>query len=464
MFIKNKRISLLSYWTSRYVLTLVIGLAVVFLVSVLWIRHTTLEYRLEMMEYMADETVNRITNIGAEHERDIPNFLEQKGRPNFRDIDPVMYITDVSGTVLSSNRRFSPMPTLDFTTLLDTEDVSKVAIEGVQFYIVKRAIEKDDQTLGYIFIVEKKSVLLRSNQEFGQLALLIVTLGLLGWCAIYFLSKRLARPINQVAQAAKLVKDGHYDVDLPAEIREEEIYELVTSFKEMATRLQQLEKTRTELLAGVTHELKTPVTSISGLLQAVQDGVVTGDAADEFIDMALIETTKMKTMVGDLLAFNTFAVDAVPVKISSIDASHCIIDIISRWNATREHIKVRVHPLKTPVDVAVDSVRIQQIVTNILTNAAQAMHETGEIVVTLEARGELIVVLIQDHGPGIPQNEQPFIFERFYRGEQKKFSVRGLGLGLPLSKMMAQSIGGDLQLISSNENGTCFEILLKKAI
>ena len=464
MFTNQKRVSLLSYWTSRYVLTLVIGLAVVFLVSVMWVRHTTLEYRLEMMEYMADETVHRITNNGPGQERDIPSFLEQRDRPNFRDIDPVMYITDVSGAVLSKNRPFTPMPMIDFTTLLGSEDVSKMALEGDQYYIVKRAIEIDGETLGYIFIVEEKSILLKSNQEFGQLSLIIITLGLLGWCAIYFLSKRLARPIKQVAQAAKLVQEGHYDFELPAEIKEEEIYELVTSFKNMATRLQQLEKTRTELLAGVTHELKTPVTSISGLLQAVQDGVVTGHAADEFIEMALIETTKMKTMVGDLLAFNTFAVDAVPVKIVAIDANHCIIDIVNRWSATRDHIKMIIHPLKTSIDIEVDTVRIQQIITNILTNAAQAMNETGEIEVTIETRGKQIAVQIQDHGPGIPKSEQPFIFERFYRGEQKKYAVRGLGLGLPLSKMMAQSIGGDLQLLSSDKNGTCFEVLLKKTI
>lgn len=437
-----------------------------FLISILWVRHTTLEYRLEMMEYMTDEMIHRITNNespGAGKGRDIPNFIDEKDRPNFRDINPVMYIADAEGNVLTSNRPFNPVPNIKFADFLShSEGVVKTTIDGEALYMVKREIISEEETLGYLFVVETKAILVQVKQEFGQLTLLIVTLGLLGWCAIYYLSKRLSRPIKNVAEAAKLVQEGNYNFELPSLIKEKEVYELVTSFKEMATKLEQLEKTRTQLLAGVTHELKTPVTSISGLLQAVQDGVVTDADADEFIQMALVETTKMKTMVGDLLAFNTFAVDAVPVHMTTMDANDCIQSIVARWGATRETFEIIVHKLQTNVEVRVDQVRIQQIITNILTNAAQAMNNKGTLTISLNEQYEFVHVNIQDNGSGIPEADQPFVFERFYRGENKKYAVRGLGLGLPLSKMMAQSIGGDLQLISSDKNGTCFEILLKK--
>lgn len=465
MFIKEKRISLLSYWTSRYVLTLLVGLGVVFLISVLWVRHTTLEYRLEIMEFMADETIHRISNndtLGGQ-EKGIPNFLEERDRANFRSMDPIMFIADANGEVLTSNRPYMPLPEMNFSALVNRDkDIMKTKIDDQTYYVVKREIVSNEKVIGYVLVVERKAMLVQVNQEFGQIALIIVTLGLLGWCAIYFLSKRLSRPIKKVAEAAKLVQEGNYNFELPSSIKEKEVYELVTSFKEMAIRLEQLEKTRTELLAGVTHELKTPVTSISGLLQAVQDGVVTGVEAEEFIQMALVETTKMKTMVGDLLGFNAFAVHAVPVKMTIMDVNDCIQKIVSRWSATRETIKITMHKLEKDVEVQVDIVRIQQIITNILTNAAQAMKNNGTLTISLREKGDFVHVNLQDTGAGILETDQPFIFERFYRGENKKYDVRGLGLGLPLSKMMAQSIGGDLQLISSNEHGTCFEILLKK--
>jgi len=463
MSIKNKRVSLLTYWTSRYVLTLCIGLVLISLIFALWIRHTTLEYRLEMMSFTAEETANRITD--TETSKELPGALGDRERFKFRDIDPDVFITNSEGTVISKNRPFD-VYTLDFAQLIEDENVEKITIPEleVDYYVIKKEIEIDDEVIGYVFVLESKEQLTKVNQEYGQLAIFIVSLGILGWIAIYFLSRRLSRPIMNVAEAAKQVQDGNYDIQLPSSIKEKEVYELVSSFKDMATRLQQLEKTRAELLAGVTHELKTPVTSISGLLQAVKDGVVTGDEAEEFIKMALVETAKMKTMVGDLLSFNSFAVDAVPVKIDQYEVNQLLGDIISQWEMTHETEQIKIEYKKLFEDriVSADLVRIQQIVTNLLTNAAQAMPNGGMISISLQNQKSFVEVLVQDTGSGIPQKDQPFIFERFFRGENKKYAVRGLGLGLPLSKMMAQSIGGDLILVNSHQEGTTFKILLKK--
>ena len=462
MSIKNKRVSLLTYWTSRYVLTLCIGLLLISLIFALWIRHTTLEYRLEMMTFIAEQTANRLSDTST---REIPSN-EDRLLFKFREIDPELYITNASGKIISTNRPFD-LYTLDFMSLIQEENLKKITIPELDevFYVIKKEIEINEEIIGYVFVLESKDQLTKVNQEYGQLAIFIGSLGLLGWVAIYFLSRRLSRPIMKVSEAAKKVQDGYYDIQLPTTIKEKEVYELVSSFKDMASRLQQLEKTRAELLAGVTHELKTPVTSISGLLQAVKDGVVTGDEADEFIKMALVETMKMKTMVGDLLAFNSFAVDAVPVNIKLHEVNQLIGDSISLWEMTNKSDQLEIEYIRLREDkmVSADLVRIQQIIANLLINAVQAMPNGGKITVTLSEQEAFVEALVQDSGTGIPKNDQPLIFERFYRGENKKYSVRGLGLGLPLSKMMAQSIGGDLLLVNSDEEGTVFKILLKKS-
>lgn len=243
---------------------------------------------------------------------------------------------------------------------------------------------------------------------------------MLGWIAIYFLSKRLAHPIKQVAEAAKQVQEGNYAIALPQDSKEKEVYELVTSFENMAQKLEQLEKTRTELLAGVTHELKTPVTSISGLLQAVQAGVVTGQDAMEFIDMAMVETMKMKTMVGDLLAFNQFAVDAIPVNLELVNANKLLRDAVMQWNVMQEEerVDVQLHLLEQTVMIQADIVRVQQIITNLFTNAKQAM-DSGTITMIVVDQETTLSIMVRDTGKGIPLEDQPFIFERFYRGENK---------------------------------------------
>lgn len=476
----NKRISLTRYWTSRYLLTLCIGLTIVAFLSAIWIRHTTLQNRLDMIEFMGEEISNRLAdNITGN------SSIEPPGTPNggkvdpgvFRErerfmdmgINPNIYIVDTKGNIISTNRPKNPLEyqVIPDSVMSSKNDVIKFKSEDSPQlnYAVKKKIEMDDKTVGYVIVTETKEHLTHLNQGYSQLAIMIGGLALLGLGAIYFLSRRLAKPIKEVAFAAKQVQEGNYHIQLPDNIKEEEVYELVHSFKEMALRLEQLEAMRTELLAGVTHELKTPVTSISGLLQAIQDGVVEGDDQREFIRMAVNETTKLKTMVGDLLAFNSFSVNAIPVRLEKLEINQAIQETASQWELTQdtEDIELTVITLQKPRQVEIDHVRFQQVFTNLFTNAKQAMKGHGKITVTLSETTDDVRIRVADTGGGIPFEEQTLIFERFYRGENKKYEVRGLGLGLPLSKMMAQSIGGDLHLIESSENGAIFEVTIPKS-
>lgn len=476
---KDKRTSLTRYWTSRYLLTLCVGLTIVAFFSAIWIRHTTLQNRLDMLEFMGEEISNRladsITSNSSAGPPEAPNGNKVdpglfRDRERFMDmgIKPNIYIVDTKGNIISTNQPKGPIEqkSLPSSVISLKDDVVKYKSEDSPQlnYAVKKKIEIDDKTVGYVIITETKENLTHLNQEYRQLAIMIGGLALLGLGAIYFLSRRLAKPIKDVAYAAKQVQDGNYHIQLPDNIKEEEVYELVHSFQDMALRLEQLEAMRTELLAGVTHELKTPVTSISGLLQAIQDDVVEGEDLKEFIRMAVNETKKLKTMVGDLLAFNSFSVNAIPVKLENFEINQTIKDTVSQWELTQdtEDIELALETLSEPRQVEIDLVRFQQVFTNLFTNAKQAMKGKGKITVTLTETKADIRIRVADTGGGIPNEEQNLIFERFYRGENKKYEIRGLGLGLPLSKMMAQSIDGDLRLIESSKKGTIFEVKVPK--
>lgn len=231
----------------------------------------------------------------------------------------------------------------------------------------------------------------------------------------------------------------------------------------MSKRLEKLETLRTELLAGVTHELKTPVTSIDGLLQAVHEGVVEGEEAKEFIKLSILETEKMKKMVEDLLAFNTYATNVMPVQLQEYEINQLIKESVYQWEITHEvsqDFQLVVHQASTPLFVQIDQIRLQQILINLLNNAFQAMDGKGKIEVKIDEGPKNISIKVKDSGKGIPDEEVPYIFERFFRGQEKKLRVRGLGLGLPFSKLIAQSMNGDLILVKTSECGTEFMIEL----
>lgn len=470
---KERRISLLRYWTTRYAITLALGLLILALLSVVWIRHTTIENRLDVSEFLAAELAIRIA--GSQEDGNKSNtyidddMIEARDELMNMEAPPSIYITDATGVILSASDHDlyskDSFPNLILKKKQDVQTFPGMNDDHTIVYLIKKPITVNNIIFGWVVMLQPEDEFADLNDEYRLLALLILGSGLLGWAAIYILSRRLARPICEAAAAAKEIRDGNYSVSLmPSKAKEQEVYDLVTSFNDMAIRLEQLESIRAELLAGVTHELKTPVTSISGLLQAVKDGVVTDHEAQEFITISLNETERLQTMINDLLEFNTFAADALPVSPSPHEINKLTRDIVHEWNLARNPggIPVHFYPSDYDIRILTDPVRFRQIMMNLLNNAAHAIEDAGGMIIRVHDNGKFASIDVIDTGIGIPASEQTLIFERFYRGENKKFKVRGLGLGLPFSQLLARAMEGDLTLKETSQLGTTFTLTVKK--
>ncbi|WP_413381155.1 ATP-binding protein [Alkalihalobacillus sp. 1P02AB] len=466
----KKRKSLLHLWTRNYVITLVIGLIVISVISVMWIRHTTLEHRLNMTVLLGEEIASRFVEVnGGEPEQhgDVPGYVTERNELLDLESDPTIYITSPDGTIVSVSdqqerlfRFYIPSQLIHSENTVQQLNFSEANVGS--YYMVKTPILFYEQLVGWVVLIESKEVLTKVNQEYQLLLIIVISLGLLGWAAIYFLSKKFVKPIEQVAFAAKQVEQGQYDVRLPVEPVEQELHELVDSFKNMTDRLEQLESLRKELLAGVTHELKTPVTSISGLLQAVKDEVVTGEEAKEFLEISLKETNRLQHMIGDLVEFNSLHAKQFPIRTVKMEINQLINELVKQWKITQdEPVDCIVKPLDEDLFIKIDSARLQQIIVNLLNNAKHSFDKTeARIEILLRQKGNSLEIEVKDNGAGIREDEQKNIFERFFRGEEKKYKVRGLGLGLPFSKLIAQAMDGDLILKESSKKGTSFLLTL----
>lgn len=443
---------------------------IVTLISAWWIRQSALDDRLQLMEVMAEEIARETVSGEPRNDQDLADvnvheFLTDPGKYMNIESNPSIYITNADGEVLYQNQE-TPKPGFKFnpTMLMEENDITKLKLqeETDDVYLVKKPVTVNQSLLGWVVFLENKKPLQAVNQEYKQLFLMIGALALFGWLAIYILSKRLAKPITDVAKAAEQIKEGNYDIELQDDVRELEVYELIHAFKDMSERLNQLETLRTELLAGVTHELKTPVTSISGLIQAVNDGVVTGEEAKEFLNISLQETAKMEKMVEDLLAFNTFATNTLPLTLEEHNINDVIKNTAEQWRIVPENtnVKMDIKVLNEPVVVNIDRVRIEQILVNLWNNAKDAQEIDAAIYIELSKAINTVQIDVKDDGVGIPKEEQAFIFERFYRGKVKQAKTGGFGLGLAFSKMIAEAHDGDLELLESSSLGTTFRLIL----
>ncbi|MEQ2466956.1 HAMP domain-containing sensor histidine kinase [Niallia sp. CLA-SR-H024] len=472
IFRKNnkEKTPLLYYWTKRYLLTLCGGLLIIGIVSILWIRHNALENRLELTKLVAQEIAEHANEMEEGRLKDIRLPFLQDRQKFINEGQPLdAFLKDTSGNVRSLNQNF-PLSSLESQQLIESLPlVSELTIKKVTLWNKQRAsvviapIINGGEQIGSVYIIQPHNQLQHLNkEEYQLLGLLLLSLAFLGWFVIYFLSKKLAKPVEEVASAAQHLMNGNYHIKLNEDVQEKELYQLVLSFNEMTKRLYALESLRTQLLAGVTHELKTPITSISALIQAVNDNVIPDNKKKQFLTMSLKEAGRLQNMVEDLLDFNSFSAGSIKVNKEKLNVQATLKEIIYQWEivhggalATTEITFV--NPEK-PLYAMLDSVRFQQIIVNLLNNSLHAIKgkQNGKITISLTYDQQNVNILVEDNGYGIPEDEQDYIFERFYRGKNKKDIERGLGLGLPYSLLLAKAQGGHLSLQNSEGSSTIF--------
>lgn len=465
----KKRQPLLRYWTSRYLVTLFLGLLLVGLFSTVWIREQAVRRRLAALRLLAATLAENAAGPQGSLVIDphLPEEIERSRRLLGLGAGLILFIADHHHQIVFS---FPGLPTLELPPRLNLPSAPGPALpplpSGGYFHLVKQEISYEKQRIGTIYLIYPRQGINQNPEAIELLLFMLGSLAVLGWLIIYLLTRRLAKPIHQVAAAARRIIEGDYRLTLPENLREQELDELIQAFKTMAARLKQLEALRAELLAQLSHELKTPVTIIGGLLQALRDQVVTGDEAREFLELAHQETAHLQRMIEDLLDFNAFLTGALPVEKRPVSLNPLIAEMITQWlrGQEKEGITINTRLPAGKLRLATDPLRLRQILYNLLNNAKQAYPGGGkvEIEVILREKDKAIEIEIKDNGPGIPPAEQELIFERFFRGHAKKNRVRGLGLGLPFSKLIAQALGGDLRLKETSARGTTFILTLPK--
>jgi two-component system phosphate regulon sensor histidine kinase PhoR len=231
------------------------------------------------------------------------------------------------------------------------------------------------------------------------------------------------------------------------------------------TRLKRLENVRKEFVANVSHEIRTPITTIKGFVETLLDGGVTDHAdADRFLGVIAKQTDRLNTMIDDLLTLSRVEQDTEMSQIALKEGELCEMLESARQacevEATRREVKLELDCEKG-IRVSMNAPLLERAVTNLIDNAIKYSDQGGTVRIESERENSEIVIRVIDHGRGIAEEHLPRLFERFYRVDKSRSQkLGGTGLGLAIVKHIAQAHGGTVDVESAPGKGSIFTILL----
>ncbi|NLZ52394.1 MAG: cell wall metabolism sensor histidine kinase WalK, partial [Thermoanaerobacteraceae bacterium] len=233
------------------------------------------------------------------------------------------------------------------------------------------------------------------------------------------------------------------------------------------TDLRKLEKVRTEFVANVSHELKTPLTSISGFVETLLDGAYKSqDHCLYFLDIIKQETDRMTRLINELLYFSRIETADISFNKIPVDLINVVMKALSVLQTAineKKH-KINLHLPDTVKPILSDEDSLLQIMINLLDNAVKYTPDGGKINITLDETSDQVVITVADNGVGIAENELDRIFERFYRVDRARAGeISGTGLGLAMVKHLVKGLDGKITVDSELGKGTTFRVYIPKA-
>ena len=276
------------------------------------------------------------------------------------------------------------------------------------------------------------------------------------------MARWIAKPLKIMVKSARSVAEGDYQ-SIPLE-GPDEVQQLASALNEMSRKVQQSSQSQREFVANVSHELKTPITSIQGFAQAILDGTVnTKGAIKKAGEVILNETSRLHRLVTDLLILARLEAGTADLKKESVTINSLLQNTIEKFTIIAEKLKVKlIDEFGANVSVLGDGDRLSQVFSNLIDNAIKFSPPNGNVEIRTYNEGKFILISIKDSGPGIKEYDKLKIFERFYQVDKsrKGGEGRGVGLGLAITKQIMSAHGGEIWVESDGKNGSTLIVKL----
>lgn len=377
-------------------------------------------------------------------------------------------ISDPTGEIeLSSELSSDPYTGMKVSDAIVQEleggsDISRLDTLGGVFpskqYVVAAPVRSSDSgdLLGYVFISNRLDNILAA---WNQLLNIIVAIGLSVFVIVLLMAmlywRRMSRPLDEISAASRKFARGDFSVRVrQVEDPENELGALIDSFNKMADSLESAEKRRSEFISNISHELRTPMTTIGGFADGLLDGTIPKEDSVKYLTAIRDETERLSRLVRNMLdASRAAAKEDSSSRRSDFDLTELIVQTMLSFEARATAKKLDVDP-QLPDDrimVRADKDAITRVIYNLIDNAVKFANEGSCITIRLYRDEDKAYVAVKDEGETIPPEDLPYIFDRFHKSDRSRsIDKDGVGLGLYLVKQIINEHDQDIAVRSDN--------------
>lgn len=405
-------------------------------------------------------------------------YLQQKATAVYEQYGAYILVVDRNGRVMDNmNMAYADNP--DFAKTLDRQDIMAglrrvlggeeielhVILDGNDYFTVGVPFVQNSVVLGAVFMQTPAQVI-----EGGAEALLLPVAGIaagaciLAGLVLFLILRSVLKPLSRLTDAARTLAGGDFSVRVPSAKSTQEVEELSAAFNTMADELSAVETSRREFVANVSHELRSPMTAISGYIEGMRDGVIAPTDYEKYLGIVSDEARRLSRLIGELLELSRLEREDAAIDFTDFD----VCDLLERVFMRRIG-DLEAHSLDVDCDfdpepcfVHADAARIEQVAVNLIDNAIKFTPDGGQITLRVRTSDGVCTVIVADNGIGILKEDRPRVFERFFTADRAHTSGKGTGLGLSICQRIMEMHGQRIRLMDT-EIGAAFAFTLELA-
>lgn len=301
---------------------------------------------------------------------------------------------------------------------------------------------------------------------------IIIIAGLLLCCQFFtkIMIKRIMKPVDELNKAAIRINEGNLEEPIRYQM-DDEFDEVCQTFNEMQRHLKEgmeksakYERARTEMVSGISHDLRTPLTSVKGFIKGMMDGVAnTPEKKEQYLKISYQKACDMENLLQKLFFFSKLETGNMPLFTQKIDINHWIHNYVEEKKIEEKHYEIKDAAMEEPYYIMADIEQMKRVFDNLVENSLKyANADKLRIVIFSEHKDAEVHLYFTDNGEGISEDKLPHVFEQFYRGDESRSSkTDGSGLGLYVCKYIVEQQGGRIR--AYNKDGFTVEIVMPYA-